>query len=561
MSKFNNFSADTPSKSMNSSDVSAEISNASSNTNIIQAVVVDSFQDPSLLDKKKLSEIFDSFNDVYKKNFLSLDEENKNFYLKIPRNSLLLNIEQSANSEIYKNNVIAFPFFSSHLMLPVKPGEHVWCFKIKNKNLPTDSYYWITRVHGNDSYEDVNYTHENRKIYDVKNINFTPIDGIFIPNFTIFNQENANSSTFKIENDNINPFDKIINNTKQNNIIFEPIPRITPRPGDLILQGSNNSAIILTTTRGYDNNNKPEKGKSNAGFESSEALVDSGTIDLVVGRGRKRKEQSEVHDEASTQPRIIKNIRDQIETNKNPLYYESEKNIGKPTVNRSSDGTNFNGNVSLDVPEGDPHLLDDAARIYVSMKMDADKSLGLDAYGPQSVPKPGSSNAGQNLPASKESSTVLMRADELRLVARKDDERGINGSIRIIKEGIANDQGGQGSAVIMIQPDGTIVIDGPKILIGGEKLIGDNGAGIQVSIGLGAEEPLVLGNELKLRLEEFMDATTSALDALMKHTHPGFPGPYPPDPDFLSTCINLKTKITTSKQDLIKTLSKIGKTR
>jgi hypothetical protein len=113
----------------------------------------------------------------------------------------------------------------------------------------------------------------------------------------------------------------------------------------------------------------------------------------------------------------------------------------------------------------------------------------------------------------------------------------------------------------MIQPDGTIVIDGPKILIGGEKLIGDNGNGIQVSIGLGAEEPLVLGNELKLRLEEFMDATTRALDALISHTHPGFPAPYPPDIPFVTKCTMIKNEISITKSKLKNTLSKIGKTR
>jgi hypothetical protein len=530
---------------------------------IIQAIVIESFQDPSLLDRDKIVEIIKTldsdgqsmFHDAPATDKVDYEKETK-FFLKLPRNSALVKpLQNSSDSEF---NNLAYPFFSSHIMMPVKAGEFVWCVKIGNL------YYWMSRIHGSDSYEDANYTHENRFKDASKGINYSPSEG-FIPNFSNYRDNAQNSVALNPTKNNgiteSQPFDDLINNSKQNNIVFEPVPRITPRPGDLVLQGSNNSAILLTTARGYDKNSKPEKGKSNANFESLDSPVDSGTIDLVVGRGRKRKEQPEVHDEASTQPRLIKNTRGQTETNKNPLYYESEKNIGKPSVDRSSDSSNFNGNTSLDVPEGDPHLLDDSARVYISMKMDADKSLGLNEYVPQSVPKPGASNAGQNLPPSKDSSTVLLRADEIRIVARKDDEREINGSIRIIKEGKINDVEGQGSAVIMIQPDGTIVIDGPKILIGGEKLIGDNGAGNQVSIGLGAEEPLVLGNELKLRLEEFMDATTRALDALISHTHPGFPAPYPPDIPFVTKCTMIKNEISITKSKLKNTLSKIGKTR
>ena len=33
-------------------------------------------------------------------------------------------------------------------------------------------------------------------------------------------------------------------------ISYEPVPRISKRPGDLVLQGSNNSSIVLGTERG-----------------------------------------------------------------------------------------------------------------------------------------------------------------------------------------------------------------------------------------------------------------------------------------------------------------------
>tara|TARA_Y100000310_G_C20312581_1_gene636908 strand:- start:179 stop:706 length:528 start_codon:yes stop_codon:yes gene_type:complete len=101
----------------------------------------------------------------------------------------------------------------------------------------------------------------------------------------------------------------------------------------------------------------------------------------------------------------------------------------------------------------------------------------------------------------KDSATVIIKSDEIRIVARKDDVNKINGSIKIVKEGTADDRAGDGRAVIMIQNNGTIMIDGPKIVIGsGAHTIGtaadNHGEGQQVALGLEAVEPLVLGNAL-----------------------------------------------------------------
>lgn len=518
------------------------------------AVVVNSIQDPSLIDKKEAFKILQSLDNEDRKRFHDasstdeLDEKNEQYFLRIPRNCMLVSlIQDSKNTDIKK---IAFPFFSSHLMLPAKVGEHVWCYRIGT------SYYWMTRVHGSDVYEDVNYTHENRTANPAsndKNAKTAPV-----PDFSNFRDAQEQTVTFQNNKNDKEPFDELLNSSKQTNLVFEPVPRITPRPGDLVLQGSNNATILLSTQRGYGKKERPIKGNNNSAMTSAEQLLQSGAIDIVAGRGRKKPTSNKEHDESLTQAREIKNSRDKIETNKNPLYYESG---GGTVKNRGQGNEKFCGNVSMDVPEGDPDLIEDAARVYVAMKMNADDLLGINEYCPVKIVKPGDSNSLSNLQESKESSTVLLRADEIRIVARKDDERSINGSIRIVKEGIRDDIGGNGSATIMIQPDGTIVIDGPKILIGGGQIIGDHGKGNQVSIGTEAVEPLVLGNELKTRLEEFMDAVTEALDAASKHTHPGFPGPYLPDPSFVSQCTASNSKIASSKQNLIKTLSKIGKTR
>ena len=60
-----------------------------------------------------------------------------------------------------------------------------------------------------------------------------------------------------------------------------------------------------------------------------------------------------------------------------------------------------------------------------------------------------------------------------------------------------------------MQPDGTIMIDGPKSIVGSGNAKG-NGQGDQVLIGgTSASEPIVLGNALKSLLQELITAITA----------------------------------------------------
>jgi hypothetical protein len=76
---------------------------------------------------------------------------------------------------------------------------------------------------------------------------------------------------------------------------------------------------------------------------------------------------------------------------------------------------------------------------------------------------------------------------------------------------------GNGRAVIAMAADGTIYIDGPRIVIGSGKEK-DNGAGTQVSFGLDAYEPTILGNQL----HGILSAIINVLD---NHIHPTGTGP------------------------------------
>ena len=67
-------------------------------------------------------------------------------------------------------------------------------------------------------------------------------------------------------------------------VIMEPTPRMTKRPGDFVLQGSNNTSICLGIDRGFDHAVRPSEQKSP---NSSDTPVEkAGSIDIVAGRGR-----------------------------------------------------------------------------------------------------------------------------------------------------------------------------------------------------------------------------------------------------------------------------------
>jgi hypothetical protein len=118
------------------------------------------------------------------------------------------------------------------------------------------------------------------------------------------------------------------------------------------------------------------------------------------------------------------------------------------------------------------------------------------------------------------------------------------------------------------------MIDGPKIVIGSgiEK---DNGEGAQISLGLSAEEPIVLGNQLNERLDmmcDQMDLIIELIDQLVNdyslHTHPTGVGPSAPSVEATSFAGTHSPNSQSAKDDienesrekffLIK--SKIGKT-
>lgn len=540
----------------------------SSAQTFLKAIVLECITDVSLFDNKKLEEYFNIFAPEQFERLASIQESiSTNYHLVAPRNSLIIvpinNIPTNENAEkgIYNNIIVAYPFFSSHIMIPCKPGEVVWFFADNADN--TEEYYWLSRVHGREYTEDANYTHYYRKYF----ANYSSKES---SNFLDFPNGPEHYSTQQTTGSDVegtvmiplvdgqNPFDKIFKDSVNSKSFSpEPVPRITPRIGDTIIQGSNNNSIILTTNRSYDFVKKAVSESSNSVDRSSNSQVDSnnGAVDIVVGRGRFAnknlnsliKEDKYTPNKNSTEPRVYKNSRNFFETEKNLAFKTKDSNL-------------FNSKISAN--EGDPHLLEDAARILVSSKLDIDASLGLTSNLPKSVAVDDQNNKPVEINPATDNSVVLLRSDEVRIVARKDESRGIQGSIRIVKEGSRSGDHSVDQGIITIQPDGTIIIDGPKIVIGSGKE-SQNGSGSQISFGYNAQEPLVLGNTLANLLQEFMQKT---IDALTTHTHPTGTGPSGPAlPNINAYTGHIGPSSSSTMKGLIGRLneikSKIGKTK
>jgi hypothetical protein len=440
---------------------------------------------------------------------------NSSYVSRMPRNSIVgWRIDDRASYD--SGPEIFFPMFSPHLMMPVSAGEQVWV-TYENVGKPGQVGYWISRKPGSITTDDLCFTHQDRETMNVteeKTQETSPtvaMEGSTSDEydplaFSLGGQRQSSNNTLpKLEwaSATEDPYKDIIDSSFSYNSQFigEPVPRWSPRSNDLCLQGSNNTLISLGTDRTFDADNSGNNEGSPG--DGSDIKSFSGTIDIVAGRGADGTESAPAA--TATNPRE---------------WDEIDKT---PTATKNADASNMF--------EGDVSFIDDLSRVYVSMSTNGDANLSQeDLYA-----FPDDENG--SVDAVSESPYIIIKSNNSRIVARND------GSIRIIKEGAEDDD----RAVITLEADGAIMIDGPKVTIG-SGIESSNGAGDQVFIGRGATESIVLGDTLKSLLEDL-------ISALNTHTHPTGVGP---------SSVPIPTDITefTRINDALSTiLSTVGKTK
>lgn len=525
----------------NSAQIGRELDNIRSQAPSLgvlsRAVVVEALNDPSLLSEEELTALSEGLTGGI------------NSLRRAPRNSLIVRTISGPRSSIQVANILCFPFFSPHFVPPVKPGEQVWVFN-ESPEGDVAYQYWMSRVAEPGFSDDINFTHPERRYGTF--VDKVQVDGSLVtssgddnqsedtrqfdglkdegkvpgpPSFSNGPPDDETPPSLTLsrasgEEAEENDYDNIVVSSRAYGLFTaEPVPRYTKRPGDLVLQGSNNALICLGQDRGWTLEQRPD---GSASASSQEPRPFTGTIDIVTGRGRFYENTSpdpDASEIADTQPRVILNTRGYLEADKNPAAFTKDAARRNIEWNR------------LDRPqEGDPDFLTDASRIYVSMGTEGDASFNI---GPEVV-----TPLFEGELSAPDGPFVVLKSDELRLVARKEEERGnINGSIRLIKEGTV----GEDYASIFLLPDGVVQVTGSKIYLGQP----DQGAGP----GEKGSEPYVKYSELEALLESLFDNINDFCQTMLTHTTPGYGAPSVQINQAVTT---LQTEAAARKSEIVK---------
>jgi len=416
-----------------------------------------------------------------------------------------------------EKTVICLPLFSSHMSLPVKPGEEIWYFEdsesdfnekdIVGKPLLSLKNYWISRKIGTKIAEDLNFTHiqRNALISDVRSDDNLNDGEIRIPN-------NENTQTYEEKYDEVIPdIEEIYSKSKnEKNIFPSAVPRWNSKPYELTLQGSNNSLINLTK-----NFNRTD----NTLFEGK------GAIDLVAGRHTLQDYTTFAGKDFNLVNYDITDIKD-YNTSKNlhntnikPIYLDDNflkiNNVYGDDECLKDPEYYLNKENASKVKEGEIELEKDASRIYLSEFDNVDHEKYYDTrfvteqkittfnsqenvFNTPTIKTYKNSSADTNKKDSKENKnnnqmfkinfnnlktkklslnddlilpTIFLKTNNLRIVARKETENNFEskildeGSIRIIKES----EDYNSYSHLLMEKDGNVLFDGKSIYIGNFK--------------------------------------------------------------------------------------------
>lgn len=395
-----------------------------------RAVVVDIIVDPNILTSEYKQSLIEVVNNPDLIELMSV-------------NTIIAKIVSGGEGVGPTSNTILFPFYSSHIMMPISPGEQVYVIYadfVGNGNMLG---YWMTRVPGFGTIEDPNYMHYDRRFDRVNNsstystreeserdVSTGPED---FPNGG--NTVDTLTLPLPPSDSTENPYTQIFQQSPASIFVApEPVPRWKKRPQELVLQGPNNALIMLGEDRNGDINGAIAENPKDITTTGGRPRC-AGAIDIVAGRGRYLLEPGKNPRGGgdttnppglnSTAPLVIENVRGFLETDKNPFR------------NRREDIANPN--------EGNPDPIYDAARVYIVQQSRADENYKLvpgDGSGiiypveciPNEQPEPVNGTQGR--------SYVINKADNIRIIARKEpifkETPNIAGSILIIREGTQN---------------------------------------------------------------------------------------------------------------------------
>lgn len=417
-------------------------------SSIKRFVVLEVITDPILIDDAKVQ----YYNNLYgninaEKNIIGISA-----FSRLARNSIIAKPILGESQHQISKPMILLPFFPPHLSLPCNPGEHVWAFfeSSKQKN---DVGYWICRISAPYYVDDLNHTHAPRE----SEISFFPTKEKKQSNKTTptYNFDNHVSSVEnegeKIESRHYidgknDAYEKIIKDSEAKNLIKnEAVPRIKKRPGDFVIQGSNNASIYLGTDR------------DGSAFEPK-------TIEVEVGEENGKKETAPIQVASHTFRSTGEGTID-IVAGKATTETITTSGIPRKEIAKSKDAATRNFN------EGDPDYINDSSRIYVSQRTNADEKLNLTGLNDDLKSYGITINVSEAGDAA-----VFQKSDKIRIVGRQDvnivvtnDDQDTEAVISISKDGN-----------ILIRNSKKVVLQAPNVFIGSKD----------------AKEPIPLGDQL-----------------------------------------------------------------
>ena len=466
-----------------------------------------------------------------------------------PMNTCVVKIYGASSAP--PGGIVAYPFFPPHLQVPVKPGEIVWVVSPTLSEPSVDDCYWVCKITTTKFSQDVNFSHPFRNVTNVENSNQQKLtmrkqaaDSGSPVNLGIPQNKPQflnNLGPDKNVQSDLGPaiFTKVYSGSRASNFLTpEPIPFFHRRPGDLVLQGSNNAFLSLGQDRGYSVLEIDSMLVSGSSANVQTPKTGSGTVDIVAGLSRYLPPPD-------------------------PEFYFIEDGEGGRSdviLPRTAIPTvlNTKGFVERDLSkfspgQGDVDFAVDASRLYVSMQTDGDYNFGLLNTLTGSVARmPASIVSGSIQPASG-SAYVIAKSDEIRIIARKqlEDEYypnignpEINGSIKIIKEGTKDDD----LAAVVLQPDGSIQISGSRIFLGRHPEDGgleESEAGPEDATHV---QPYVRYQQLEDLLNAIMDNIDAFCDTLNTHVTPGYGNP---SPQILDAAATLKSDIASRREEIV----------
>ena len=333
----------------------------------------------------------------------------------LPRNTIIATTVYGPTSTGLEDVEYVFPFFPSHISLPIKAGEHVWVLRDDPARKRFAVSYWLSRVVEPHYVDDVNHTHAPRT-YD-KSLIYNPEkpdDPKFEFNDGVLDDDRIQEKDTAFLGDGTSKrYESLLTGSRASSIhIYEAVPRFHKRPGDLTFEGSNNTLINLGTIRTGDSSDRNDKLPA-----VDDVKENSGMIDIVTGRGQITKTKGEV----------VSNVLGRKEINK----YEQK----------------------LSVNEGDPNFPSDRARISLFQRSNfrsgssigLDQVLGLKSYNQSIGLDPAVGGA------------VVAKSDHIRFVARTDIEIVVIGNSQG-ENGLVDGSDTAKFASIIIKADGSIIL-------------------------------------------------------------------------------------------------------